>query len=84
MGEDGRDVKFRSRRCHPDRRYEKKAGPRMVIASTFPIRVVPVVCQALVAERVPAPSAFVPDSASDRSTSGPMVYVFLEERVAQN
>jgi hypothetical protein len=45
------------------RRNEKKAGPRIVIASTFLIRVVLVVCQALVAERVPAPSAFAPDSA---------------------
>ena len=44
-------------------RNEKREGPRIIIASTFPIRVVLVVCQALVAERVPAPSAFAPDSA---------------------
>ena len=43
-------------------RNEKREG-RRIIASTFPIRVVLVVCQALVAERVPAPSAFAPDSA---------------------
>ena len=60
----------------------RKQGPRMVNASTFLIRVVLVVRQALVAERVPVPSAFVPDSASDRSTSEPTA--FLEERVAQN
>jgi hypothetical protein len=44
-------------------RNEKRAGPRIIIASTFPIRVVLVVCQALVAEKVPALSAFPPDSA---------------------
>ena len=44
-------------------RNEKNVGPRIVIASTFLIRVVLVECRALVAERVPAPFAFAPDSA---------------------
>ena len=41
----------------------KNVGPRIVIASTFPIRVVLFERQALVAERVLAPFAFAPDSA---------------------
>jgi hypothetical protein len=46
-------------------RNEKNLGPRIVIASTFLIRVVlvHVECRALVAERMLAPFAFAPDSA---------------------
>ncbi len=45
-------------------RNEKNVGPRIVIASTFLIRVVLVVeCRALVAERALALFAFGPDSA---------------------
>ncbi len=53
-------------------RSEKKAGPRMIVASTFLIRVVLLVeCRALVAERVLVPFAFAQDSARDQSTSEP-------------
>ena len=45
------------------KRHEKNEGPRIVIASTFLIRVVLVECRALDAERVLALFAFVPDSA---------------------
>ena len=44
-------------------RNEKNIGSRIVIASTFLIRVVLVECRALVAERATAPFAFAPDSA---------------------
>ena len=43
-------------------RNVKNVGPRMVVTSTFLIRVA-VECRALVAERVPAPFAFSQDSA---------------------